>query len=100
VKNPPTQASGADARLNRKEARPLHHLIASCLNDGCRDTALIDVSNYPDDIEVPSFQRRAKFVKCGGKRRCPANCKEQPLLRGSRAGADNESRGEPRGVSR
>jgi len=45
----------------------LHHLIASCLN-ACRDTALIDVSNYPDDIEVPSFQRRAKSVKCGGKR--------------------------------
>jgi len=67
VKNPPTQASSADVRLNRKEARPLHHLIASCLN-ACRDTALIDVSNYPDDIEVPSFQRRAKSVKCGGKR--------------------------------
>jgi len=46
----------------------LHHLVASCLNDACRDTALIDVSNYPDDIEVPSFQRRAKSVKCGGKR--------------------------------
>ena len=56
------------ARLNRKEARPLHHLIASCLNDACRDTVLIDVSNYPDDIEVPSFQRRAKSVKFGGKR--------------------------------
>jgi len=46
----------------------LHHLIASCLNDASRDTALIDVSNYPDDIEVPSFRRRAKSVKCGGKR--------------------------------
>ena len=30
--------------------------------------ALINVSSYPDDIEVPSFGRRAKCSKCGGKR--------------------------------
>jgi hypothetical protein len=29
---------------------------------------LIDVSSYPADTEVPSFQRRAKCSKCGGKR--------------------------------
>jgi len=28
---------------------------------------LIDVSSYPADTEVPSFQRRAKCGKCGGK---------------------------------
>ena len=40
----------------------VHHLIAFCLNDACRHQALIDVPRYPDDVEVPSFQRRAK---CG-----------------------------------
>jgi hypothetical protein len=35
------------------------HLIAFCLNDACRHQALIDVSNYPVETEVPSFQRRA-----------------------------------------
>jgi hypothetical protein len=34
------------------------HLIASCLNDTCRHQALIDVSSYPDDVEVPSFAAR------------------------------------------
>ena len=46
----------------------VHHLIAYCLNNSCRHSALIDVSSYPDDVEVPSFQRRAKCGKCGGKR--------------------------------
>jgi hypothetical protein len=35
----------------------------------------IDVSSYPDDVEVPSFQRQIKCGKCGGKPRC------QPKLR-------------------
>jgi hypothetical protein len=26
------------------------------------------VSKYPDDVEVPSFQQRAKCAKCSGKR--------------------------------
>ena len=33
-------------------------LIASCLNDACRHVALIDVSKYPADTEVPSFRSR------------------------------------------
>ena len=39
------------------------HLIASCLNDACRHQALIDVSSYPADTEVPC---RVKCGKCGG----------------------------------
>jgi hypothetical protein len=34
------------------------------LNNACRHR--IDVSGYPDDIEIPSW--RAKYSKCGGKR--------------------------------
>jgi hypothetical protein len=43
----------------------VQNLIAFCLNDACRDTALIDLSSYPADTEVPWFKSR---VKCGGKR--------------------------------
>jgi hypothetical protein len=46
----------------------VHHLIAFCHNDARRPSALIDVSGYPDDVEVPSFQRRAK---CGKGSRYP-----------------------------
>jgi hypothetical protein len=47
----------------------VHHLVAYCLNDACRHQALIDVSSYPDDVEVPSFQRRIKCGKCGRRGR-------------------------------
>ena len=40
----------------------VHHLIASCLNDACRHTALINVSGYPAETEVPC---RVKCGKCG-----------------------------------
>src|SRR5262245_9606314 len=46
----------------------VRRLIASCLNDECRHTALIEVSSYPAETEVPSFQSRAICGKCGGKR--------------------------------
>jgi hypothetical protein len=36
----------------------VQRLIASCLNDACRHTALIEVSSYTADTEVPSFRRR------------------------------------------
>jgi hypothetical protein len=39
--------------------------MASYLNDACRRTALIDVSSYPADTEVPSFAKRAKCGKSG-----------------------------------
>jgi hypothetical protein len=46
----------------------VQHLIAFCLNDACRHKALIDVSSYPAETEVPSFKNRVKCGKCGGKR--------------------------------
>jgi hypothetical protein len=45
----------------------VQRLVASCLNDACQHTALIDVSSYPPDTEVPSFGRRAVCGKCGGR---------------------------------
>jgi hypothetical protein len=55
----------AFANMRRQGVRSL---IAYCLNDACRHLALIDVSSYPGDVEVPSFQRHNKCAKCGGKR--------------------------------
>jgi hypothetical protein len=57
----------------------IRHLIAFCHNDACRHQAVIDVSAYGDDVEVPSFARRAKCSKCGGRRvDVRPNWKEQP----------------------
>jgi hypothetical protein len=45
----------------------VQRLVASCLNDACRDVALIDVSSYPADTEVPYFRSRVVCAKCGSK---------------------------------
>jgi hypothetical protein len=37
-------------------------LIAYCLNEACRHSALSDVSKYPGETEVPWFRSR---MKCG-----------------------------------
>jgi hypothetical protein len=33
----------------------------------CRHTALVDVSSYPADTEVPWFRSRVVCAKCGGR---------------------------------
>jgi hypothetical protein len=54
-------------------------LIALCLNNSCRHQPLINVSSYPAETEVPSFQRRAKCSNCDGKRvDVRPNWKERP----------------------
>ena len=45
----------------------VQRLIASCLNDACRHVALIDVSSYPADTEVPYFRSKVVCAKCGGR---------------------------------
>ena len=54
--------------LGNMRSLGVHHLIDYCHNDACRHSALIDVSDAPDVIEVPEFGKRAKCGKCGGKR--------------------------------
>jgi hypothetical protein len=41
----------------------VQRLVASCLNDACRHVALIDVSAYPAETEVPSFARCVRQVR-------------------------------------
>jgi hypothetical protein len=59
----------------------VQNLIASCLNDACRHTALVDVSSYPADTEVPWFRSRVVCAKCGARNNkidVRPNWKEQP----------------------
>jgi hypothetical protein len=59
----------------------VQNLVAYCLNDACRHTALIDVSSYPADVEVPSFRSRVVCAKCGSRGNkidVRPNWKEQP----------------------
>jgi hypothetical protein len=37
-------------------------LIASCLNDACRHTALIDVSSHSLETEIPYFSRKVDVL--------------------------------------
>ncbi len=64
-KHPPSSPT----TLANMRDQGVHHLIAYCLHDACRHQALIDVSSYPGDVEVPSFQRRIKCGKWGRRRR-------------------------------
>jgi len=55
--------------------------IGLCLNDACRHVALIDVSSYPADTEVPWFCSRVVCAKCGSRGNkidVRPNWKEQP----------------------
>ena len=45
----------------------VQNLVACCLNDACLHTALIDVSSYPADTEVPWFRSRVVCAKCGSR---------------------------------
>jgi hypothetical protein len=59
----------------------VQNLVAYCLNDAYRHTALINVSSYPAETEVPSFRPRVKCAKCGGRGNkidVRPNWKEQP----------------------
>jgi hypothetical protein len=42
-------------------------LVASCLSDACRHTALINVSKYAAEVEVPRFCLRVKCGECGSR---------------------------------
>jgi hypothetical protein len=52
----------------------VQHLIAFCLNDACGHQALIDVSSYPAETDVPWSKSR------GNKIGARPNWKEQPVL--------------------
>jgi hypothetical protein len=59
----------------------VQRLIASCLNDACRHTALIEVWSYPAETEIPYFRSRVVCARCGSRGNhidVRPNWKEQP----------------------
>ena len=75
------QPAGPAMTLGNMRELGVQRLIASCLNDACRHIALIDVSGYPAETEVPSFGPRVACAKCGGRGNkidVRPNWKEQP----------------------
>ena len=56
------------AQLSAQQARVgLQRLIASCLNDACRHTALVEVWSYPAETEIPYFKSRVVCATCGSR---------------------------------
>jgi hypothetical protein len=49
----PRHPAGPPMTLGNMRELGVQRLIASCLNDACRHSALIDVSSYPAETEVP-----------------------------------------------
>jgi hypothetical protein len=77
----PKQPAGPPMTLGNMRELGVQRLIASCLNDACRHTTLIDVSSYPADIEVPWFRTRVVCANCGSRGNkidVRPNWKEQP----------------------
>jgi hypothetical protein len=54
----PKHPAGPPMTLGKMRELGVQRLIASCLNDACRHTALIDVSSYPAETPGPPFVRR------------------------------------------
>ena len=65
MKHPP----GKPMTLGNMRKLGVHWLIATCLDDACRHQGLVDVSEYPDDLEVPSFANKIVCAKCGASGR-------------------------------
>jgi hypothetical protein len=77
----PKHPPGPAMTLGNMRALGVKRLIASCLNDACRHTALIDVFSYPDETEIPYFKSRVVCAKCGSRGNkidVRPNWKEQP----------------------
>ena len=54
----PKQPAGPPMTLGNMRQLGVQRLVAYCLNDACRHSALIDVRSYPAQTPVPSFDRR------------------------------------------
>jgi hypothetical protein len=80
------QPPGEPMTLGDMRALGVKRLVAFCLGRLCRHDRLIDVSKYPDDVEVPSFARKVVCAKCGARGRhidVRPNWKEQPTRNGT-----------------
>jgi hypothetical protein len=77
----PKHPAGPQMTLGNMRELGVKRLIASCLNDACRHTALIEVWSYPAETEIPYFKSRVVCAKCGSRGNkidVRPNWKEQP----------------------
>ena len=58
----PKHPAGPPMTLGNMRELGVARLIASCLNDVCRHTALIDVFSYAAETEIPYFKSRVICV--------------------------------------
>ena len=63
----PKHPPGPAMTLGNMRDLGVQNLIASCLNEACRHTALVDVSSYPAETKIPYFKSRVVFAKCGSR---------------------------------
>jgi hypothetical protein len=63
------QPPGPAMTLGNMRALGGHRLAASCLNPSCRHEALMDMSKYPEETEVPSFAKKVVCAKYGARGR-------------------------------
>jgi hypothetical protein len=55
-------------------------LAVHCLSQNCRHEVVFSAADYPDEVEVASFQSRMKCNECWGKNvDVRPNWKEQPV---------------------
>ena len=59
---------GPPMTLGNMRRQGVRGLAVYCLNHACRHRTVINVDEYADEIEVPSFGLRMKCSKCGGRR--------------------------------
>ena len=59
----PKRPPGPAMTLGNMRELGVKRLIASCLNDACRHTALIEVWSYPAETEIP-VTTRARLAAC------------------------------------
>ena len=74
------QPHGPPMDLGNMRHLGVRGLAVHCLNPKCRHRAVFSADDYPDDVEVASFQPRMRCSECGGKDvDVRPNWKEQPV---------------------
>src|ERR1700731_3137127 len=63
----PKHPPGPAMTLGNMRELGVKRLVASCLSDACRHSALINVSKYAAEVEVPRFCLRVKCGECGSR---------------------------------
>jgi hypothetical protein len=75
----PKHPAGPPMTLGNMRELGVRGLAVYCVNHACRHQTIISADDYADEIEIPSFGRRMKCSKCGGRRvDVRPNWKEQP----------------------